>query len=114
MSERGSAQEELGRLESAAAWDLRGAWAVGSEIVVAWPGGRVRGYVEHVSPTDAFALVWDGAHALHVPLGLGPSVRRPHFHEPLDHVRRPLRRTAVPLPMPGQLAFALNDPQLDR
>lgn len=102
---------ELRRRESAAAWELRGALAAVREIVVAWPGGRVRGYVEHVSPTDAFALVWDGRSTIHVPLTLGPSVRRPHFHEDdvSEAVAPPARR--VRRPMSGQLAFVLDDPR---
>lgn len=79
---------------------------------MAWPGGRVRGYVQHVAPTDAFALVWDGTATVHVPMSLAPSVRRPHFTEPLDGapVAPPLlRRPRVLDPTPGQLCFPLTD-----
>lgn len=103
------------RLESRVAWELRGAWATLREVVVVLDrGGRVRGYVEHVSPTDAFALVWDGHGPAHVPLALVVAVRRPHLHEDAmsDAVPPPPPRARVPLPMPGQLAFALDDPRV--
>jgi hypothetical protein len=103
------------RRESECAWELRGAWAIQREIVVAWPGGRVRGYVEHVAATNAFALVWDGTETVHVPLALLPSIRRPHYHEPLDGQAvappTPVRRE---LPMAGQLTFAFDDRRVDR
>lgn len=40
-------EEQLRRRESDAARELRGALITVREVVVAWPGGRVRGYVEH-------------------------------------------------------------------
>jgi hypothetical protein len=87
------------REESAVAWELRTAWAKLREVVVIMvppraetvgakgapaDRDRVRGYVTSVSPTDAFALMWDGKDTAHVPLGLVVAVRRPHYQEPLD------------------------------
>lgn len=96
--------------ESAVAWDLRGALAGGWEVVLALPRRRrVRGYVTHVAPTDAFALVWDGAGELHVPLGLVRSVRRPHFHEDAGApVARP-DAPELPAAMAGQVGFLVED-----
>lgn len=107
--------DALRRRESEVAWELRGAWATLRELVVVWPGGRVRGFVEYVAPTDAFCLMWDGRGTIHVPLGLLPSVRRPHFHEPADGepVVPPMIRQRVPLPMPGQLSLPLEDRRVD-
>lgn len=46
-----------------------------------------------------------------VPLGLGPSVRRPHFHEPLDGhpVAPPPLRERMPVVLVGQLSFPFRD-----
>lgn len=87
------------RLEAAVAWELRGAWATQREVVVVMQGSagrtadtrdapadraRVRGYVEHVAPTDAFAKMWDGSGDVHVPIVRVATVRKPSFSEPLD------------------------------
>lgn len=109
-----SAVTDLIRPESALAWELRGHWAARREIVLRLHGGRVRGFVEHVSATGAYAIVdpvsstlpspepWEPP-TLHVPLGLVLSVRRPHFHEdgPLSPVRE-RRRTEADLQLSGQ------------
>lgn len=95
--------------ERAAAWELRGAWATQREVVIVLEGdrGRVRGYVEHVAASNAYALIHDGAGTAHVPLVFAAAVRSPHFHEPLDgpEVSLPRRRRSLPLPMPGQLSL---------
>lgn len=95
------------RREAAVAWELRGAWAARREVVLVCDGdvSRVRGYVEHVAPTDAFALMWEGAGLAHVPLARVSAVRRPHFDEPLDGcpVTPPPFRVRVPEQLPGQL-----------
>lgn len=98
------------RRESEAAWELRGAWAAFREVVVSWPGGRVRGYVQHVSATDAFALIWDGVREMHIPLVVVSNIRRPHFSEPLDGepVPRPPERKTIYV-FSGQLEFDLGD-----
>lgn len=100
------------RREADCAWELRGHWATLREVVVVWPDGRVRGYVEHVTPTDVFALVWDGRATVHVPLGLLPAVRQPHFDEPLDGNAvspPPSWRERMTVPhVAGQLAFRLS------
>lgn len=75
--------------EAAHAWELRGAWARGLEIVVTFETstgpGRVQGEVVGVAVTNAFVLVAPaGAGALHVPCAAILAVRRPHFSEPLD------------------------------
>lgn len=75
-----------------------------------WADGRVRGYVEHVAPTDSFVLVWDGAGVMHVPLALGLSVRRPHFSVPEDGARvAPRCRSGVPVQLVGQLEFDFGE-----
>jgi hypothetical protein len=105
------------RLERVCAWELRTAWALRREVVlVMGERGRVRGYVQHVAPTDAFALVWDGRGEVHLPCALVATVRRPHFSEPLDGepvgaVPVPEVRQAPP-PMDGQLALDLWVPTL--
>lgn len=101
--------------ESAAAWDLRAAWALRCAVVLALDPriaahARVAGWVDHVSPTDAFAVLElvDGE-GMTVPCVAVLSVRAPHFHEPADAEirmapRRP-RRTTVLDVYPGQLAL---------
>lgn len=95
--------------EAAAAWELRGAWAAQREVVVTAGRWRVRGFVAHVAPTGAFAMVWDGRDEVHVPLAQVGAVRRPHFTEPMDGaaVPRPAPRRALPM-LPGQLALDLG------
>lgn len=77
------------RIERAIAWELRGAWASRREVVVVlMPAAdrprRLRGYVQRVAATDAYALVWDGVAEAHVPLALVLAVRSPHFSAPED------------------------------
>lgn len=104
------ASDRVAYTERAAAWDLRGAWATQREVVVVLEGnrGRVRGYVEHVSASNAYALIYDGAGTAHVPLAFAAAVRRPHFHEPLDGIEvtpPPRRRRRTIQLSPGQLAL---------
>lgn len=100
---------DLAYTERAAAWVLRGAWATQREVVIVLEGdrGRVRGYVQHVAASNAYALIFDGVGATHVPLAFTAAVRSPHFHEPLDgiEVTPPRNRPAIPLPHPGQLSL---------
>lgn len=102
--------------ERAAAWELRGAWGTQREVVIVMEGkrGRVRGYVEHVAASNAYALIFDGRGSAHVPLAFVATVRRPHFHEPDDGdpVPRPARapREGLPYVHPGQLSFDISDP----
>ena len=103
------------KLERAVAWELRAAWARRLEVVLVLERSRrvseprVRGFVEHVSPTNAFALVWDGEGTQHVPCQVVAAVRSPHFSEPLDGppVAPPPARAAIALPHvhPGQLTL---------
>jgi hypothetical protein len=102
--------------EAAVAWELRGAWAAAREVVLvlgraAGRPPRVRGYVQHVAATGAFALVWDGGGESHVPLALVRAVRRPHFHEARDGgaVAPPPLRPRAPAQLPGQLTMELGD-----
>lgn len=99
----------LSHQEDRLAWELRGYMVTLREIVVAWPGGRIRGYVQYVAPTDAFTLIWDGLRETHIPVLIISSIRRPHYHEPLDGkpVERPQRH--VIFVYPGQLQFDLDD-----
>lgn len=95
--------------ESSAAWELRGAWAAQREVALSLRGeARLRGYVTHVAPTDAFALLWDGALEVHVPCALVRAVRSPHFHEEGwgPPVAPPGARPVLEA-LPGQLAFDL-------
>jgi hypothetical protein len=117
--------ESVAATERAVAWDLRGAWARRLEVVLVMAADRerLRGYVEHVASTGAFALVWDGSHAVHAPLALVRAVRRPTAfqpghaqHEPADGepVGQPRQRApAIPAPMPGQLSFDFPPEQLE-
>lgn len=94
--------------EAAVAWELRTAWAKQRDVGLSLRGGRrVRGYVVHVAPSGAFALVWDGTGDLHVPTGVVLAVHRPHYHEPEwgAPVAPPMRGPAIPVPMAGQLAL---------
>lgn len=104
-----SSGSQVAYTERAAAWELRGAWATQVEVVVVLEAdrGRVRGYVEHVAASNAYALIWDGIGNAHVPLSMVATVRYPHFHEPLDgeRVARPEREPRIPAQIPGQLAF---------
>ncbi|HEX7088688.1 MAG TPA: hypothetical protein VF192_01050 [Longimicrobiales bacterium] len=106
--------------EQAHAWDLRGAWAGRRAVVVRLDPdraaiGRLAGYVEHVAPSGAFAVIADlDAGEVHFPCALVLSVRRPHFHEPAD---RRLRETPPPegprrdAPVSGQLCFEFEPEQ---
>jgi hypothetical protein len=103
--------------ESDVAWELRGAWASQREVVVtldeARPGpkhddappGRksVRGYVEHVAPTDAFALMWDGRSVAHIPLARVMGVLRTHMDSRGRKVK-PREREPIVL-LSGQMSF---------
>jgi hypothetical protein len=85
--------------------EVRGYWALRKEIVFVFEAGqRVRGYVVYVSPSNSFALVWDGSAEAHIPMALVLSHHRPHFSEPLDGsaVSLPPAR-AVHVPMVGQM-----------
>lgn len=114
---------DLAARESAAAWDLRTAWALRHVVVLsldpdvaAMP--RLAGYVERVSPTGATAqlepveapeaLAWETG-LITVPCGAVLSVRRPHFHEPRDAAALAApsrgRRETVIDQFPGQLSF---------
>ena len=74
------------------AWQLRGAWASGKEVVVVLDPDlhpvvpRIRGRVVYVSPTGAVAEVDDGTSggAYSVPCAAVLAIRTPHFTEPLD------------------------------
>jgi hypothetical protein len=65
---------------------------------------RIRGYVVHVAPSFAFALLWDGEAEAHIPLALVLGVHRPHFLEPLDGkaVSAPPARQTIAV-MAGQM-----------
>jgi hypothetical protein len=85
-----SGSGDLAARESAVAWDLRAAWGTGARVSVRFEDGcvveRIQGRVTHVSATGATATVDDG-HAdgpMDFPCVLVLSVRKPHFHEPLD------------------------------
>lgn len=97
---------EPARAPDALAWDLRAAWAGGWQVVATTRrGARVRGLVEHVAPTGAFALLWNGAAEVHVPVGALRSVRRPALGE-RDGTGPVRRRRRAPIAMPArQLAF---------
>lgn len=99
------------RPESAVGWELRGAWASRREIVATLRADRprIRGYVEHVAATDAFALIWDGAGMAHAPIERVLSIRSPHFSEPADGepVAPPARRRAIVTQPPEQLELDL-------
>jgi hypothetical protein len=102
------------RAELALAWDLRAAWAGGWNVGLTLRGGRrVRCRVERVAASGAFAVVWDGRGELHVPIARVLAVARPHFHEPAwgpaVAPRSGGERRAIALPMPGQLAFDVDD-----
>lgn len=108
---------EVASREQAHAWDLRGAWAGRRPVVVRLDGERVEvdrlaGYVEHVSPSGAYAVVDDlDRGEVHFPCAVVLAVIRPHFHEPgaADLLAaRPSRGPALAVP-PGQLAFELGD-----
>lgn len=99
--------------ESAAAWELRSAWATGRRVSLRLEGAdeeRVAGRVTSVSATDAFVLVEDGGE-IHVPLSRVLSVRRPHFSEPRDaRVLYPEDRPEMAPEVPGQLRLADGRP----
>lgn len=106
---------EVRLTESAAAWELRTAWALRREVIVvlskpAWLP-RFRGLVEHVSATDSHAeLIGADGGFLHVPLWVVAAVRRPHFHEdgPAAPRRRyPEERPRVTIQLPGQLSLPI-------
>lgn len=101
---------DLARRESAAAWELRAAWATGRVVSLRLEGAdeeRVAGVVTSVSATDAFVLMGD--ERIHVPLNRVLSVRRPHFSEPADE-RFPEARPEMAPDVPGQLRLADGRP----
>lgn len=109
----------LAARESAAAWDLRGAWASRRVVVLALDPDRavlprIEGYVEHVAASNAFAeiLELDGGE-ISVPCAVILSVRRPHFQEPADAgalLAPDLgRRETVLDRYPGQLSLLPED-----
>jgi hypothetical protein len=105
---RGERRRWLESAEAAVAWELRGSWASQRQVALVLKAGRVRGYVEHVAATGAYALVWDGRDVVHVPLALVLAVARPHFHEDAGTLL-PRGRDPVllgPPPHEGQLALA--------
>jgi hypothetical protein len=71
----------VARSESAKAWELRGAWAKQSVVVLSLSERckprRLKGKVERVAPTDAFVVCagW------HVPMADVLAVHRPHFEQ---------------------------------
>jgi hypothetical protein len=105
----------VARRESAAAWDLRSAWAARRPVVLTLDAAvavvaRVAGYVERVSATGATCDVDDLAGGrIVVPLRVVLAVRRPHFHEPADRVAAaaPARPQRDDGPLSGQLAWDL-------
>jgi hypothetical protein len=106
------------RALAAVAWELRGAWARGAEVGIRLRGPgrarRVRGRVERVAATGAFAILWDGCGTLHVPVARIAAVVRPHFHSggdwgPPVEPRREGARRPVELPLPGQLSLDVAD-----
>lgn len=112
------------RALAALAWELRGAWATGGEVGIRLRGGaggdrRVRGRVERVAATGAFAVLWDGCGALHVPVVRIAAVVRPHFHSggdwgpPVEPRPAAGARRAVELPLPGQLSLDVADGRPD-
>ena len=111
----------LAHRESGAAWELRGAWASRRVIVIlldpavaALP--RVAGWVEHVSPTDALAVVETlEGERIDVPCSAVLATRKPHFSEPEDRPAlaapsREPRRLEVD---PNQLALFFPPEQME-
>jgi hypothetical protein len=107
----------VARRETAAAWDLRAAWATRRPVVLTLDAAvaalaRVAGYVERVSPTGARCDVDDlDVGAITVPCRVVLAVRRPHFHEPADAraATAPARPPRDSPSVPGQLSFDLVD-----
>jgi hypothetical protein len=76
---------------------------------------RVRGYVEHVAASSAFAKLWDGSGDVHVPLVRVASVRRPHFNEPLDGSPvTPRVREPIYVDYGDQLTFEFEYPHTEK
>ena len=71
----------VARDESAKAWELRGAWAAQTPVVLSLSERcdprRVEGKVQHVAVTDVFAVVA----GTHVPMIDVMAVHRPHFSQ---------------------------------
>lgn len=94
----------LRKRESAAAFELRGAWASRKVVSLLLDRDladipRIRGTVERVAATDAFCVVLEpDGFPTHVPLCAVLAVRSPHFHEPADEPAR----TDADAPLPGQ------------
>jgi hypothetical protein len=109
--------DDLVRRETAVARQLRDAW-MGCWVIVLTLDPEiaqvehVSGYVERVSPTNAVVDVEEigGAGMITVPCCTVLTVRRPHFHEPLDAValkaERRLARNLAPT-VDGQMTFEL-------
>lgn len=109
------------RKEEAVAWELRSHLWKGSPVVVTVEAGpeiiRLRGYVESVSATSAFAEVDDDRYPepRSFPIRTVKSIRRPHFHE--DETVLPVRPRAAPdgEQIPGQLRLgAERIPEVSR
>lgn len=90
---------------SALAWEARGAWATGREVILSLDTAvcslpEVRGYIAAVSSTDAFVLVheYGRSEPIHVPLDGVLALTRSHFHQEGWRPREARVR-------PGQAAF---------
>jgi hypothetical protein len=96
---------------------MRTAWGAQYEVVVALKDARpgpdipgspadrktVRGYIEHVASTGAFALMWDGGSIVHVPTQRVMGVLRTHYSMEGKPVS-PREREPI-IMYNGQLAF---------
>lgn len=103
-------------IERNVALELMDAWRTRREVIVVLTApragkredaphapadrSRVRGYVQSVAATCAFALLWDGVADAHIPLALVRAVRVPHFAAPEDGapVSAPPPRVVIELP----------------
>ncbi len=92
--------------ESAICWELRAAWARLREVALSLvDGGRVCCYVEHVAPSGAFCLVWDGGDELHVPVAMIAAVRQLSYEEGdfVFPLAPPRLRSRAPVQIFGQM-----------
>jgi hypothetical protein len=112
----------LATRESAAAWELRTAWASRRVIVILLDPAvaaftRLAGWVERVSPTDALAVLetLDGER-VDVPCSAVLSLRRPHFTEPEDRpalAAPPREPRVIDPPHADQMAFDFPIEQME-
>lgn len=109
----------LATREQAFAWELRGYWARGTEVVAVLDQEiaqlpRVRGIVVRVAATGAVAWFDDGGDGeVTVPCAAIVNLRRPHFHEDGVSVRRRVEPRR-PAPPEGQISlFDVEEPTLD-